>query len=371
VLVAYTVLRLRADATGKRKARPTRKSSRISRARAWLDSWRRSPSLDDDPVLWREWHRGRPTRLARITWGTYFALAFAGTAWGISLLASTGEQQIVGVLSGFQATFGLLLVSIGAPTALAEERARGSLDVLMTTPLSTDRIVLAKWWGAYRILPALACLPAIGALAVGFAAPQTPRMRIATTLPPDPLGWIDRVAFVCLPTALLLAQGAVVTSFGLLLATWMRRLGRAIAATVACYVVVAVGWLISVELLPSLLRALGLFPKAGNDNAEFIAMITASFCPLGAQVGPFLSSRMAGALDRYAFYIGHVIVFLFMIGVAYLFLALALASFNRAMGRMPARARRAPRPPRRVKPARGPHAPLADSRQPVALSATS
>ena len=120
-----------------------------------------------------EWRRGRPSRLARIIWGFYIALALAGTAWSVLIACNGGDPDIVGVLSGFQATFGLLLVSITAPTALAEERARGSLDVLMTTPLSTDRIVLAKWWGAYRVVPALALLPAIGALVVGFAEPES------------------------------------------------------------------------------------------------------------------------------------------------------------------------------------------------------
>ena len=121
----------------------------------------RSPSLDDDPVLWREWRRGRPSRLARIIWGFYIALALACTAWSVVTATSGGDTEIAGVLTGLQATFGLLLVSVVAPTALAEERARGSLDVLMTTPVSTDRIVLAKWWGAYRLVPAVAFLPSI------------------------------------------------------------------------------------------------------------------------------------------------------------------------------------------------------------------
>ena len=70
------------------------------------------------------------------------------------------------------ATFGLLLASLATPTVLAEERLRGSLDVLMSTPLLTDRIVLAKWWGAYRIVPALALLPAIGAVCVAVSLPD-------------------------------------------------------------------------------------------------------------------------------------------------------------------------------------------------------
>jgi hypothetical protein len=325
---------------------------------------RRRPSLDDDPVLWREWHRGQPSRLARIAWGLYIALALAGTAWSI-LVACWGAADAAALLSGLQATIGLLLVSISAPTALAEERSRGSLDVLMTTPLSTDRIVLSKWWGAYRIVPAIAFLPALGALIIGFAVPEVPRQSTRMGQAYDPLGWIDRVAFVCLPTALLLAQGAVVTSFGLALATWMRRLGRAIALSVASYVAIAFGWLVSVELLPSMLSWLGLFGPDDQSSAEFYGMVTASLCPFGAQLIPLISMHLNVAMVRCAFYLGHAIVFLATIGTALFFLGLTLATFNRSMGRMPVGRRRAPRRPKTARPARAPHVVAVASREPV------
>jgi ABC-type transport system involved in multi-copper enzyme maturation permease subunit len=363
-LVAYAVLRLRAEATRGARSREKKPFSWVSRACAWAQARRPGPSLDDDPVLWREWRRGRPTRLARIIWGFYIAVALAGTGWSV-MMASVGAEDIVGIVSGFQATFGLLLVSITAPTALAEERARGSLDVLMTTPLPTDRIVLAKWWGAYRIVPALALLPAIGSLIVGFAEPQiAPGAFTSRAHAVDPVGWVDRVAFVCLPTALMLAQGAVVTSFGLALATWMRRVGRAIAASVACYAFVAFAWLVLLEagVVTELLAWLGAFGRYDQDASQFYALIGASISPLGAQIAPFQSVSRAEALSRYAFYIGHVIVLLFTIGAALLFLGLTLATFNRSMGRMPERARRAPRPPRRALAARGPHTTKTGSR---------
>ena len=49
-----------------------------------------------------------------------------------------------------QVTVGLLLVSVGAATSLAEERVRGSLDVLLTTPMST-RSILAGNGGAASV----------------------------------------------------------------------------------------------------------------------------------------------------------------------------------------------------------------------------
>ena len=56
-------------------------------------------------------------------------------------------SEILLAVSAVHATLGFLLASLSAPTVLAEERVRGSLDVLLTTPLPTDRIVLSKWWG--------------------------------------------------------------------------------------------------------------------------------------------------------------------------------------------------------------------------------
>ncbi len=340
--IAYAVLRLRAEATKGTSAAAARATSRFSGARAWLEARRPSPSLDDEPVLWRDWRRGRPSKLAKIIWGLYCVLALAGTAWSVLIVCNGDDPQIVGLMGGFQATLGLMLVRVTALAALAEERARGSLDVLMTTPLSTDRIVLAKWWGAYRVVPALAFLPAIGSLVIGFAVHEISNTSISSNQAPDPVGWIDRVGIVCLPTALFLAQGAAVTSFGLALATWIPRLGRAIAVSVASYAFIALGWLIALELglVTSTLAWLGILGPDDADAEQFLDMIAASVCPLGAQIMPLESVRWSAALDRYAFYVGHVIVLLFTILVAFLFLALTLATFNRSMGRMGERRRK-------------------------------
>jgi hypothetical protein len=237
VLVAYTVRRLRADMTGGSGQRLNRLTSWLATARARLSAWRPGPSLDRDPVLWREWRRGRPSRLARVVWGMYIALASAGTALGIYAVTQNygGGHQFLSVINGLEATFGLLLVSLAAPTVLAEERVRGSLDVLMATPLSTDRIVLAKWWGAFRVVPSLALLPAIGAIIIAAGELNPGFRRGGSVPPPIPLDTIDRLALACLPVALFLVQGAAVTSLGLALATWVRRLGRAVATSVTLY----------------------------------------------------------------------------------------------------------------------------------------
>ena len=45
------------------------------------------------------------------------------------------------------------------PNYLAEERDRGSLDVIMATPLTSREIVWGKWWGTFAMVPRLAILP--------------------------------------------------------------------------------------------------------------------------------------------------------------------------------------------------------------------
>jgi len=131
-LTLYTVLRLRAEVTKGDGRRASRWSSRLGRLHERLSAWRPGPSLDKDPVLWREWHRTRPSRLARVVWGVYFALALAGTVYGIvELVDNPGRaSEFLSFVNGFQATFGLLLLSLVAPTVLADAHiANLQLDI--------------------------------------------------------------------------------------------------------------------------------------------------------------------------------------------------------------------------------------------------
>ncbi|MFL6266854.1 MAG: ABC transporter permease [Actinomycetes bacterium] len=182
-----------------------------------------SPSLDGNPVLWREWHRRRPSRWSVAVWGLFGVLSGGFSLWVIVEAlnrALPGAPGIGGVISGVHVSAGLLLLSISAVTSLAEERQRGSLDVLLATPLSTRSIVLGKWWGAFRGVPPLTVLPVLIAAAMathtGFA------------LGPVLIG------------GLVVAYGAAITSLGLALATWLPRMDRAIGLTAGLYVVVTI-----------------------------------------------------------------------------------------------------------------------------------
>ena len=154
--------------------------------------------------------------------------------------------------------------------------------------------------------------------------------------------------------AAILVQGAAVTSVGVALATWFRRLGRAVALSVTGYVFYGVGWVLCIELLLEILIGTGLILPHNSDAAEFLAMIIAGVCPLGGQLVPSMATTLPPSESRVAFYVGQVIVILGILLFALVVLALTLATFDRCVGRAPERPRRAPRPPRRVTAVRQP-----------------
>lgn len=221
-LTTLAVLRIRAVCTRER-ARP-----RVLRLfRSWPRLLRLpGPTLDFNPVLWREWHRNRPSRWARVVGLLFFGLAATFSA--VAIVSGSGE--ISAVVNGLQVSIGLLFLSVTAATSLAEERARGSLDVLMATPLTTRQIVLGKWLGTFRQVPLLAVLP--GLVILGGAGAS-----------------IGRGPGCLVMVLSVIAAGAVVTSLGLASATLCSRLGRAVGLTVAVYVLMTVGWMFLVMAL--------------------------------------------------------------------------------------------------------------------------
>jgi ABC-type Na+ efflux pump permease subunit len=154
----------------------------------------------------------------------YVVLGSAFTAMELAELFWWGGRPFSAPwITGIEAGAGLLLLAVVAATTLAEERVRGSLDVLLATPLSTRAIVWGKWWGAYRMVPPLAVLPGILAFALTWKHP-------------------DRWMGAYLVVGLILSYGAALTSLGLALAIRVTRLGRVVALTVVAHVLVTVGW---------------------------------------------------------------------------------------------------------------------------------
>jgi ABC-type transport system involved in multi-copper enzyme maturation permease subunit len=181
------------------------------------------PRLDWNPVLWREWRRRTPSPWLQLIWGIYIVLSFGASAVALSM-SSGGRGNLEAFVNAFQFSIGLLLVSITSVGTLFEERANGSLDVLLATPLTTAEIVWGKWLAGFRMVILVMLLPTLLAVMSLF-------------LHERPDGLPDLILLILL----MLAYGAFVNSFGLALSTWLSRFGIAMGLAVSIFVLLAAG----------------------------------------------------------------------------------------------------------------------------------
>ncbi len=265
------------------------------------------PSLDGNPILWREWHRSEPSRLLRVVWLVYAALAILGVILTFNAaLNSPANREIVALMSMFQVSLGLLLLSVSAATSLAEERVRGSLDILLCTPLSTCSILVGKWYGSFRQAKIVVIWQAILA---GILVAESGR-------------WIHYLLMLGLVTA----NAAVISSLGLLMATWISRLGRAVAVCVSAYVVFSIGWVVLAIL----------FEFSGPLRDFTMAMVMGS-PPYGAALATLAvapgENRLPGGTNLVG--VGAFIWIVIDSAVALLLFLAALATFDACLGRAP------------------------------------
>ncbi len=247
--------------------------------------------LDINPVLWRELHRNRPSRLTFLVGTLYFGFSGACSLCAMFWGGNATEAWV----NGLQVSVGLLILSVTAATSLAEERVRGSLDVLLATPLPTRSIVFGKWVGTYRLVPVLAVLPTLVILFAGR--------------------WEWKIPGALLTAFFVLSCGAAITGLGLLLATWMPRVSRSVAMTVTIYVFVTVGILF-------------MFNLFRNGSSEGLMMVSPFFGP-----GEMAFEYCSGAIrpTHFEAAVAWPIVYS---GAALLFYLMTLATFDRALGRV-------------------------------------
>ena len=190
-----------------------------------LTRWMPGPSLDGNPVLWREWRRSRPSPwmvilLVLVGGSTGIACVVgAVSAWNDGVTPGTmpARAALAGIIGyELQVIFGLLMLSAVAPMSMSEEHQRGSLDILAATPLSSRTIVLGKWWGTFRLVPLVAIGPGLMAFALATAQeppPTGPRAALTFSESEMTLGY--RLFGAALVVATILAHGAAATSVGL------------------------------------------------------------------------------------------------------------------------------------------------------------
>jgi hypothetical protein len=335
-LLALAIWRLRPVVVAQAGRSEKRARARFPEPKRFFRSWP-TPTLDGNPVVWREWYRNRPSRPARWIW-TILLLA----AWGLAALG-THDTIVYGVADGSAALaigfmltlfFGLLFVCATAPTVLAEERALGCLDALLASPLSTRSIVVGKWWGVYRRVLALFPFFAYQALFLTAATPDmTPAPTGVRWATPAPLTVSDRLVAGVLTPADFLVSGALLVSMGVVLATWIRRMSRAVACSVIIYLVVGMGWPILVQLSFGWWLVRGLTAEQWEATRWFINCLSA----LSPIQGPI---EMLNSLEWYrtvspwrGIGLGGVVAVKAM--TAWVLLELAIRTFDRRLGRVP------------------------------------
>jgi ABC-type transport system involved in multi-copper enzyme maturation permease subunit len=296
------------------------------RRRASRALWRfrlPGPSLDRNPVAWREWHSARPSLMMRIAWGLYAALGLLGVgvaAWS-PLRGTPGGDNAICAMNVFQVSIGLLLLSVGAATSLAEERARGSLDVLLSTPMSTRSILAGKWWGSFRRVLGVAIWPAATTAFLAY----------------DSGYWIGDLLLI----GLVLAHGAAITSLGLAIATWVSRVGHAVAVCVSVHVLLLIGWPIVV-----------LFLSRGVSRPIALALMTGD-PPIGVMYATAATSASgfgwieAGASARVEVFLRTFVWIVVLAIVAAALFNVTHATFDGCLGRIPDGGLRPPRRPAR------------------------
>jgi hypothetical protein len=334
-LLAMTIARLRRFVlpaeVGRRKRKFRAPALRLPWLRAWLTAirqWRErlpGPSLDGNPVLWREWYRSRPSRMARILWVLYWLGAALATAIGVHDVFAYAIDSMAGgfmirIALVLPSVLGLMLLCVQAPTALGEERARGSLDVLLAAPISTRAIVWGKWMGTYRVALGLAILPGLTAAVMAATCPAAP---------------VDRVLAPVLVVAELLSWGAAFTSLGLLLATWSARVGRAIGISLMVFLLLSFGWLFvdAIVIRPAMHAWLfGRYNIEGND----LIWIDSGLLALSPVAAPITTIQALDSDDarRWQFWVIMSCWCLLAWAFAGAMYWVVLRSFDRRLGRM-------------------------------------
>jgi ABC-type transport system involved in multi-copper enzyme maturation permease subunit len=263
------------------------------------------PSLDGNPVAWREWHRSKLSLFMRVVWFTYAA---AGVLW-ITLALTldfggrTARGEAITALNTFQVLFGLLLLSVCAATSLAEERVRGSLEILLSTPLSTSEILAGKWLGSFRLALRVLFWPVV----------------LGGVLLSDGGHWLGYLVMLGLISGYL----AGISSLGLAIATWVRRVGQAVTICISATFLFAIGWVILVVV--SVTRdplGMGLVMGSPLYGAPLATLLVAS------------GENLAGVEHRGAM-LGALCWTLMYAGAALGLFACAVATFDACLGRMP------------------------------------
>jgi hypothetical protein len=324
-LIVLMALTFRRVVLAKPRPRKPRARWPSSLWRSWLERLP-GPTLDGNPVLWREWWRARTSLAARAFWVLYALAAAVATVDGTLALWHGQRPPDLAAVVGYEVGIGLLAITVRAASAWSDEKGAGreAIDVLLTTPLSASTFVTGKWWGAYRGVLLLAILPILAEVVMAVSAPTVAPVpaRFTQRAPLYPLRPVDRALVVGAVMGQVLIYGALYVSLGVLLATRFPGPGRAVTAAVLIYLGVAVfvPTLAEIVFLPffrPVASGFALVSPIGGPIVMLASMFDASFSNTRALVWTSLVwSCVAG-------------------GVSWALIRWTIHGFDRWMGRMP------------------------------------
>jgi ABC-type Na+ efflux pump permease subunit len=282
--------------------------------------------------------------MARLLGTCLASLAWTFAAWGTYLSITEGTPNGAGWLNSgiaFILAFGLLIVAATAPTALAEERARGSLDVLLATPLVTHEIVAAKWWGVYRrVLLMLPLFLYVGAFEAATMPDLPAWLGVVRTYPQiKPLTTSVRLLVAIYTPADFLASGALIVSLGVAVATWVRRVGRSITLSVIAFLVLGLVWPIAAELSFIALQLWSLQSSEWYWKHQWLQQVLPAFSPIVGPMAPLYAFSWHVGKGT-PFWAGLGVMITIKAALAWLLFQLTVCTFDRGLGRIPESPRR-------------------------------
>ncbi len=144
-----------------------------------------------------------------------------------------------------------------------------------------------------------------------------------------PLARADRVFGPTLCVSDFLVSGALIVSWGLALATWVPRLGRAVALSVVAFFLIGLAWPLMTDLLFS-----PLFMGRQYERNRALHEFLMSLSPLAGPMGPITMIQGYESKHRWPSWLAIGMASLIKAGFAGLLFWLTVKSFNRCLGRM-------------------------------------
>ena len=235
-IVAATLRRCVLARENPRWRKAPRMLAAIRAAASRRPAWYPGPTLDGNPVLWREWQRGRSALGLQAFWVGYLICSAVATVIGArEYWSGDADQPLLIAVAGYALGVGVLALAIQAGLSWSEEKsaAREGLDLLLATPLSGAAIIGGKWWGVGRYILLVVIFPFITSLILMIDFPGLPGRA------PGILPTLGRWAIVAVVLGQCLLYGAAFVSVGVMLSTRLRTPGHAVAWTVGIYLAVA------------------------------------------------------------------------------------------------------------------------------------